>query len=285
MRFLYLFLIFILCACSTLDANTPTQLPTEDAVATQVSVMLTQQPSPTIAAATATIEPTLTDIPTATQIPATATPAVTETSTATTEPTLPSGDPKVYLGQPEWFTSFEMGRNFGVVDNENTRIYQENGALVLTGVFANGWRGWSLTFSRQPQDFYLDATFNTQTCSGNDQFGLMFRAPNTGAGYFFGITCNGQYFLEANDFNDNGFQSRLIELTPSQQILPGSNQINRLGVMAKAKQLTLYINGSRIQEITDTHFEEKGYFGAFISAYETANLTVHMDEIALWDLP
>lgn len=283
MRYLNLLFILILCACSAPKASPPPPLPTEDAVGTQVSVILTRQPSPTIQPATATLGPTSTEIPTVTPPPATETP--TATTSPTIEPTLPSGDPKVYLGQPEWFTSLETGRNFGVVENDNTRIYQENGALVLTGVFANGWRGWSLTFSRQPQDFYLDATFKTQSCSGSDQYGLMFRAPNTSAGYFYGITCNGQYFFEANDFNDNGFQSGLVDLTPSQYILAGSNQINRLGVMAKADQLSLYINGSLIQEISDTNFKEKGYFGAFISAYETANLIIQMDEISLWNLP
>ena len=66
----------------------------------------------------------------------------------------------------------------------------------------SGWMGWSLTFSQKPQNFYLDAVFTPQTCSGADVYGLVFRAPDTESGYFFGVTCDGRYNLRSRDFGD-----------------------------------------------------------------------------------
>jgi hypothetical protein len=271
---------FLLAACSAPKlSNQPT--PTSDAVATQVALMLTQMPTAT------TLPPSDTPAPTVT-LEATAAPEVTDTPvpTETLAPTATlSGDPKAQLGEPSWQTSLESGKPFGIVESDNTRIRMENGALVLTGVNANGWLGWSLTFSQQPKDFYLEALMKTQDCAGSDQYGLMFRAPDTSAGYFFGVTCDGRYFLEANDFRDNGTEASLLELSATPHIQPGANQSNRLGVMARGTTLSLYANGSKIAEVTDTVFQEKGYFGAFVAAQKTAGFTVHMEEIALWNLP
>lgn len=275
--------IVLLTACNAPGSPAAASTPTADLVATQVALMLTQMPTVTHQPSTATQAPSPTP-PSATSTP-TETSSPTPTSTDTPEPTPSNSDPKVYLGQPVWQTTFDSGKAFGVIDNENTRIRQENGALQLTGVNANGWLGWSVTFSRQPLDFYIDATFTTQTCSGADQYGLIFRAPDTNAGYFFGVTCSGQYYFESNDFKENGVQTRIIQATSDPHLLPGSNQTNRLGVMAKGDQISLYANGVLLQTVTDTSFAEKGYFGAFVAAYQTAGFTVSMEDIALWDLP
>ena len=257
----------------------PTEaVPTVDAVATQVARMLTEMPSAT---------PLPTQAPSATPLPPTATqaPTVTPAATQTLTPTPTSNTSGSSLGEPAWKSSLDSGKAFGKVENENTRIIQGDGVLALTGVNANGWLGWSLTFSQQPKDFYLEATFTTQECAGVDQYGLMFRAPNTSAAYFYGVTCDGKYFLDANDFNDNGVQSVIISNTFASSLLAGSNQTNRLGVKAQGDKILLYANDVLLQEVTDSTFPDKGYFGAFVSAYQTAGFTVHMEDIALWNLP
>jgi hypothetical protein len=281
------FAALLLSACRVPIAE-PVPAVTEavDAVATEVARQLTALPTATTvpsAAPSATLAPSDTP-PVTTETP---TPTVTASPppTETTAPTISSGDPKSYLGQPVWFTSFDSGRAFGVVENDNTKIFIENGALVLSGLNANGWLGWSMTFSQQPLDFYLDAVFKTQECSGDDQYGLVFRAPDTSAAYFYGVTCDGRYFLEANDFKDNGTQAVLIRLTQSPAFQAGSEMTNRLGVMVKGDKIGVYTNGVLLQEVTDSQFKDKGYFGAFIAAYRTAGFTVRMEEIGLWNLP
>ena len=142
----------------------------------------------------------------------------------------------------------------------------------------------SLTFSHPAQNFYIEAVFNTQTCSGADTYGLVFRAPNTDSGYFFSVTCDGKYGLHASDFTKNN-DSPTVNLTSSSAIHPGSNQTNRLGVMANGDMISLYANGILMHEITDSSFTDKGNFGVLIAANATAGFTVKMEEISLWKLP
>lgn len=275
----------LLAGCNLPNRNIEASTPTTDAVATEVSMLLTQMPTATIpgqVAATPTTEPTATQTP----VPATATtaPTLPNQPTATSTPTLSAGDPKSALGDPAWRNTLDSGEKFYLYENEGTRVTAENGALVLTGLTSNGWLGWSLTFSRPSQHFYLEAVMKTDTCSGADQYGLVFRAPDTEKGYFYGVTCDGRFFLEARDFSDDS-SKELFDATANTAIQSGSNAVNRLGVMASGDRISLYANGALLGEVNDTTFPDEGYFGAFIAANATPGFTVRMDEIAIWNLP
>lgn len=276
----------LLAAC-----NLPTRqnaAPTGDPVSTQVSLLLTSQPTPTPKQAAPGTAATLTTAPSATPIP-TLTPVASPTASAPTaakpSPTTPAGDPKNSLGQPSWHDTAEVAKSFYLFENEGTKVTAENGALVLTGLTANGWLGWSLTYSHPAQNFYIEAVFNPQTCSGADQYGLVFRAPDADSGYFFTVTCDGKYNLHAHAFKDNT-DTTLIPTTPNAAILSGANQTNRLGVMATGEKISLYANGVLLQEINDaTYNPDKGNFGALIAANATPGFTVKLVEISLWKLP
>lgn len=267
--------LFLLTAC---NAPIATSAPTQDLVATQVAVLQTSLPTETQAAAAPTITPGPTlapDTPTA--------PEPTPSLTLATIPTT-TAELKDSLGEPAWSDALDSAEAFYEFENEGTRVKAEDGALVLTGLQANGWLGWSLTYSRQPQNFYLEATFITQDCSGDDRYGLMFRATDASAGYFYGVSCGGAYDLLAADL-ESDTENELIDSTSNPAILGGANQTNRLGVMANGEKISLYANGKLLQEVNDSTFTDKGYFGAFIAANQTPNFTVKLDEIKLWILP
>ena len=111
----------------------------------------------------------------------------------------------------------------------------------------------------------------------------MFRAGEENSGYFFGFTCDGQYEVRAIDFT-NDLDSELVGLKSSSSIVSGSNQTNRIGVLAQGNKLTLYANGALLEDISDATFTS-GYIGAFVAAYDTPNFTVELDEMSLWNLP
>jgi hypothetical protein len=207
-------------------------------------------------------------------------PTETETAipTMTLTPTLSPDDPRLKLGTPTWKEDFsKANKNFYQYEDDQTRFIYDNGTLVLTGKNPNGWLGWSLSYPK-PKDFYLEATFNIETCNGLDRYGLVFRAPNFNDGYFLGISCDGQYSLRT--YNQQG---NLISWTPNPAILAGSNQVNRIGVLALGDRYAFYANGKLLQEIKETTFTEAGLFGAFIASTNTTNFTVRMDEIAFWN--
>jgi len=274
-RALSLTLIAVLLAGCNLPTSPIDTTPTVDPVATQISLLLTQMPTAT-AAATATSTPSVTAEPTQAQ--------PTAESSPTPTATLSAGSLRASLGAPAWTASLETGKAFYQYENDNTKVVMTGGALELTGITANGWMGWSLTFSQKPQNFYLDALFTPQTCSGADVYGLVFRAPDTESGYFFGVTCDGRYNLRSRDFGD-GTNVAVIELSQNAAIHSGSGQTNRLGVHAVGNKIGLYVNDTLLQEVTDSSYASAGNFGAFVAANNTANFMVKMEEISLWNLP
>uniref|UniRef100_A0A7C4KKJ9 DUF1080 domain-containing protein n=1 Tax=Anaerolinea thermolimosa TaxID=229919 RepID=A0A7C4KKJ9_9CHLR len=263
--------VLLLAACNlpTRPIDTPT--PTVDLVATQIANLLATQESVTRNA------------PLATQLPSptpSATPEATPTPPPAPTPTTNPSDPALSLGDPTWKDSLDTAKNFYLFENDQTKVEAEDGALALTGRNANGWLGWSLTYAQNPSDFYLEATFRARTCAGSDLYGIVFRASKENAGYFFGVTCDGRYNLTYRDLN-NDIQNELISMKAASAIQAGSDQINRLGVFAQGEKISLYINGSLIDEVTDST-RSSGYFGAFVAANQTAGFRADLDQIKLW---
>ncbi len=111
----------------------------------------------------------------------------------------------------------------------------------------------------------------------------MFRAPDyeTGHGYYYNVTCDGRYSL--SKWDDNG-QAVIASGSTLPAYNSGTGQTNRLGVLAKGKKLTLYVNGQSIVEVENDALPNAGYFGPSISG-QSGNLTVALDEIAYWSVP
>lgn len=280
-------IILLVLASLTLSAcNLPlgqaraSATPESEQVATQVSTLLTAQP---------TSAPSLTSVPTSTVPPA---PTKTSTlqaplDTPTPAPTLTvsPNDPKASLGDPAWKNTFSTGKGFALetpYEDDNVRMAVENNALVMTGLQSNGWHSWRLT-SPKVQDFYLEATTRTQTCSGNDLYGLVVRAPDfeSGQGYYYGISCDGQYNF--GKWQDQGL-SDIAGLTQSDAILSGSNQTNVIGIKTDGSKISLYANGKLLREVDDSTFGDAGYFGVWIAANQTDGFTVQIQQMALWKL-
>jgi len=267
--------ILILASLFFSACNLPSrqQLPTADLVGTQVSLVLT---------GTAGAQPT--------QPPTTATqPPLPPTETATLEPTAtetitpsptPADDPKAALGAPSWTTNLDNVSSWYTEDNDYSYIRGENGTLALTSKQAIGWHSWTMHY-HELTNFYLEATVNVGTCSGNDLYGIIFRAPDTSKGYFYTLTCEGRAGLRA--FDGSEF-SKVADTISTDALHAGSNQVNRLGVLANGKSITLYANGRKVMEVTDETFSS-GTFGAFIAAVNTPGFTIALDDLSYWILP
>ena len=307
--FLILITILLLTSCNTFP-GTPTV--SSDELATQVSQILTTMPSPsptniiiptnTIAASTATVDviavtPTQEQVietqsstlepsqtPEATNL--TATPTATIAISSTPEntpqptPTVPSSDPKLKLGSPTWVDNFKTGNNWPLDKDNYTSVEVKDSKLVFSALAdLDGWRlSWPVI-----KNFYLEMSAETGMCEGSDHYGLMFRVPDkqkADQGYLFGLTCDGRYSLRKWD---NQIMTSLIPWTTSTAITKGSNQINRLGVLANGSQLALYANGVLLKEINDNSFTAEGGFGIFIGSDQTPDFTIKISEVAYWE--
>lgn len=239
-----------------------------------------------IVAQTLTAQPTI-------EIPEQMTPAPATSPSAITIITLPSSetptltptqseDFKTTLGSPVVKDTLDNGKGFGLsgsgYSDDAASLNVSGGFMNLLSYSTAGWRTWRV---RPPQidNFYLEGKFITQNCAHQDQFGLVFRAPNyeSGFGYYFGFRCDGSLSLARWD--DHGTSVLLSDIS-SPSSLTGKGQTNLLGVLARGNHLKLYVNDKSLQELDDNSFEE-GYFGVFIAGY-SGNLNAQLDEITLW---
>ncbi len=306
----FIALIFVLSSCNLPGFDGKTQEPDDDSMATEISKILTGTPieikdtptstavpeiteteaeQPSVTPQEETEAPEDTDEPTAaptdTSEPEEPTPTPTATNTPQPTPTatLADTDPAANLGSPDWVDPMDDGDNWPTGLNEYTSIEFEDGFLKLTEK-TETYDGWRLTWPYL-EDFYLEIILRTEECNVNDHFGLIFRVPesaNANKGYLYGINCVGQYSLR---LWDGEVMTSLVSWRESDAINTGANEVNRLGVMAKGENLTLYINGEKINEVSNSAYLEGG-FGVFVgSGGVTEDLTVWVDEIKYWDNP
>jgi hypothetical protein len=220
----------------------------------------------------------------ATIIVVTETPSATTTATIT--PTATPADPKLTLGTPVYADTFSSGGAFGLktpYSDDAVVMTVENGNLVMASTRTYGGTRWRLSYLT-PRNYYLEGTFKTIDCSGDDYYGLVMRSPDygSGRGYYFGVSCRGEYyFMQSNGADDH----ILVDWTSDPAILSGTNQENRLGVMLKDEHFSLYINGKLVKELDNGAINAPGYFGVFISAIERPTMTVNVEEINQWNLP
>ena len=250
---------------TVLIVNTPdgtaTPLPTAEATLTEETL----QPSETV-------EQTSTPTP---------------TTTPTTTITSPANDPRLSLGDPDWNDPLENGQNWLLEEDPFLSLRVEDGHLVVTGLTETS--GWRMATTPQLIDFYAEMTVSPLECSGGDYYGFIFRVPvisSPDQGYLFGVSCSGGYSLKKWDgqVEPNGQTTTLVDWTPDDAILSGSNQTNRVGVMVVGSRITLYANGVLLQEVHDETYPE-GYFGIFINSEETDNFTIHVDDVSYWRNP
>lgn len=223
----------------------------------------------------------------ATIIYVTATESVLSPSASSTPTVTPTqADPKLTLGAPAYADTFSSGSAFGLntpYSDDASEMHVEGGNLVMATTKTYSGIRWRLTYPT-PKDFYIEATFKTVQCKGDDFYGLVLRAPDysDGHGYYFGVTCKGEYYLMKDVSGDD---VPLVDWTADSHILTGTNQVNRLGVMAKGNHISLYINGTLVKELDDNSLNAAGHFGVFLASYEQWNMTIQVEEINQWNLP
>jgi hypothetical protein len=200
------------------------------------------------------------------------------TPTAANTPTQVVNDPILTLGSPTWKDTFDNGDNWPLGVDKFVDLKSSGGSLQMIGLTnKNGWR----LSNQKAVNFYLQLTGKMAVCSGADHYGLFFRVPNLSLadrGYLFGISCDGKYALRKWSIDT---MTVLKNWKSNDAILKGSNQTNRLGIMAKGNELKLYINGVLVDTVKDSSFSQ-GYIGLYVGPKETTKLTAVLDEIAYW---
>jgi hypothetical protein len=191
------------------------------------------------------------------------------------------------LGTPDWIDTFS-GKSSAVFTGEDSLVKYsiQDGFLVMQAKQTVGDQ-WRMVNRPAMTDFYLEAVFKMgDKCSGLDNYGFIIRASKGSddfidSGYVFGFSCDGRYRLYRMD---GGVYTGIRSWGASPNLTWGTDQENKIGVLAVGDSLTIYINGAKVAELTDSTYA-KGTFGLMIGAQNTANLEVLVDQIATWNVP
>jgi len=304
---LFALIVIFLAGCGS--PGSPTL--TDSEMATQVAAILTGMPTNTLVV---TVQPTpkvvnntpipsntpeaVADVPTVeiktvaptktptnTKVPGTPTITKTPSITPTPSDTPPTTDPVKNLGTPSGTDPMDSPTKWVWPTGKDTFTSNgfTSGYMWMTGLSTKP--GWVVS-GVQLTNAYYEMDAKTETCSGLDAYGMIFRVPvlrEADRGYLFGITCDGHYGLWKWDGKvaPNGQRTWLINWTASKYILTGANQVNRLGVMNVGTDIILYVNGYRLNEVIDKTYTQ-GYLGVFVDSDATANFTFRDEEMRFW---
>lgn len=127
--------------------------------------------------------------------------------------------------------------------------------LIFNGIYkwsviTRNREGWAAIPSAEDESNFYYAADVQQTKGPDDvQYGLAFRAVDEDNFYFFSITNEGQYLVQARF---KGIWSRRIAPTSSSAIRPG--QVNRLAVIAEGSEFLFFINDTFVASLHDERF-------------------------------
>jgi len=308
--FLPIFILFILGAC-TLQmpvAETPTTVfvPTETTIATEVAPVVSVAPTQPPAATDSTLPteappgnappPSVTPLPATqesqpvqSQATATAPPPAATTASLTPgtafNPYTAYGDP-TYVNPMEFANYWEWAppETDTLPNNQRIRLQFKDGQLYVTGKridFSTWWFS-----SHFLSDAYMEMTFNTEDCSGEDTYGMIFHGPKHLAGVSYGyiasFTCGGDLWVARLDDAEPWDVDVLIEDEEISAVNTGSGEQNVIGVLAEGDRYVIYVNGTQVAEFEDDHFE-KGRFGVFVRAASPDAYTYRVTNLAYWD--
>lgn len=191
------------------------------------------------------------------------------------------GDPAVALGKPNGQDTFDNANNWTLFDTQCFKSEIKNGKYYITAKGVKDYTCWEVTWP-MIQNFYLEVEAQTpQSCSPNDTYGVLFRAPDNYRGYLYGLTCDGRYYLNVFDGQTT---TQLIKPSSNPAILVGAGKVNRMGVVVYGAQYQLYANGYYLNQAFDTTYLDPGKIGFFVRAATTQPYTVAFDNLKVWQL-
>ena len=267
--------LILLSGCSTSQEG----LPTDDVLATQVIIMLTET------ALHGTLPPTeiLAPTPTSPEVQVTDTPTQAFTQTSAPTETQDISDPANLLGSPAWTYDFNGTSSPWDFESEQALFKTSDGYLNITARVNPNWHSWWVSTPKL-KDAYLEAKIEMEDCAGFDRFGLVTRASSDGEQfYFMGLTCDGRwgFFRMEPDVE-------IVEISAFKQAdaLPEDwTAPHRIGIWMEGSTFRFYFDDEEIGTATDDALTGEGYTGFLIAYSQSDGFTTRVDQLQYWNLP
>jgi hypothetical protein len=173
--------------------------------------------------------------------------------------------------------------DFSAADDWNTAV-SDHAAVVITGK--------GLTIAAQPRiapvaafrrgqvfdSLYAEIRARPSLCRDEDDYGLLFRAPNNIAYYRFAVACNGTAGVERISL---GATRILHSPIPSADVPAGAPGEVRLGVWALGSEFRFFLNGRYQFTARDSSYAA-GTIGVFAHAAGDTPVTVTFSDLVVY---
>jgi hypothetical protein len=258
LTFFLLTAIILLSACAT----------TSSLVATPPSLALSTAEG--LSAVSTALSPTATII----WFPATATDTPFPTIQASATPQLFPG-----LGQQVFSDDFSDPKNWPNAKPEssggNSIILERNRLTLALNIPPATF--YSLQNGLLLRDFYAEMTVSVNRCSGEDTYGMVFRAASEAYAYRFALNCNGQARV---DRIRSDIVSPLQDWLPSGDAPPGAPGEVRMGIWAAGAEMRFFLNGRYQFTVIDPVFKS-GTLGVFANASSADGMNVNFSKLTV----
>ncbi len=216
-----------------------------------------------------------TAVPTAT--PTFIIPTLIPTATFTPEPEpSPTPDLLTGLGDLIYEDSFDhnLGWEIGQSEIGGASLVEERLSLAVR-------RSNSFYFIESPAptitDFFLEVTVRSEVCSGDDEFGVMFRYRAMGEHYRFALTCDGR--ARVSRVLEEG-EIVLVPLTQTYAMFTGLFVDNRIAIWASGNQFLFFINDLEVFSANDRVLPS-GKITFFVRSRQSNQTTVSFDDLSV----
>jgi hypothetical protein len=168
-------------------------------------------------------------------------------------------------------------------DDRRIQLEFEDGELYVTGKrpdFSTWWFSY-----HYPKDAFIEMTFDSEDCSGEDAYGFIFRGPPHDAGESYGyavsFTCDGSLWVLRLDGINPWDAVTLVEEEEVSAIQAGDYEENVIGVRADGEQFTVFANGIQVAEVEDDEYYQ-GRVGVFVRSGGPGAYTYRVTNFAYW---
>jgi len=226
--------------------------------------------------------PTPTSTPTATITP---TPTIVwfpPTNTPTPFPTLeitPTPDQRTGVGEILFADDFSTGEGWPLLTSSRGNVALGKNTLALT-VLEPRAAVSSVRSGTFFSNFYLEITAKTSLCSGEDQYGILFRVVSQVDFYRFALSCDGQTRLDRL-YGGTASSPQPWMFTSSVPAAPSSTV--RLGIWAVGKEMRFFIN-DQYQFTAMDSLHPSGAIGVFARSAGDTAMTVNFSDLSVYEV-
>jgi hypothetical protein len=162
----------------------------------------------------------------------------------------------------------------------------DRGAINISGgeinIIINEPKSFLVGTREKPDlsDFYAEITVNPVLCSGDDEYGFLFRVFGREQYYRLTLTCDGEIRM---DKLVGGLLTNLQPLMRSGSVPVGAPSISNLGVFALQGEIRIFINGDPQFTVIDRDLKV-GSFGVYARSNGDTALTVSYSDLIVREL-